>query len=101
MTVLADRLAGRAKVAAARSSDLTASMRWAIFILAWLGLTLVSAAQPTQSPISCQWHRGAFSNAFSPAFDINSLDCRMSGIKDSPTVRFWSVYPFVGIKWHR
>jgi hypothetical protein len=86
-------------VVLARPFDaVAASKSWAILVLAFLCLTLASVAERVQSPISCERHQGAFGNGFSPAFDINSVDCRVSWIQNSQTVRFWGVYPFVGIK---
>ena len=79
--------------------DVVSSKLWAIFVLVFLGMTFVSAAELIHTPISCEQHQGAFSNGFSPAFDIDRIDCRMSWIKNSPTIRFWKVRPFVGIKW--
>jgi hypothetical protein len=80
--------------------DVVSSKLWAIVVLAFLGLTFVSAAQPVQSSLSCERHKGSFSNGFSPAFDIDSIDCRISQIKSLPTIRFWGVRPYVGIKWN-
>jgi hypothetical protein len=69
-------------------------------LLVLVGLVaFVMVAELTQSPISCKRRDGAFSNAFSPAFDINSVECRASWIKNSPTIEFWGVSPYVGVKW--
>jgi hypothetical protein len=68
------------------------------FLLA-IGWSQVDIIAEMQSPISCHQHHGAFGNGFSPGFDIDRVDCRFSWIKDSPLVRFWRVYPFVGIQW--
>ena len=81
-----------------RSFDVVASKRWGIYILAFLGLTLVLAAA-IQKQISCDRHRGSFAVGFSPAFDIDRTDCRLARIKSSPTVHFWKVYPYMGIEW--
>jgi hypothetical protein len=62
-------------------------------------LTFASVSKLSQSPISCERHHGNFSNDFSPDFDINSVDCRVSWIKNSPTIRFWSAAPYLGIRW--
>jgi hypothetical protein len=70
---------------------------WIAAVLALL-TSIAMVAQLTQSPISCEHHKGAFSNDFSSDFDINSFDCRVSSIKNSPTIRFWGVSPYVGIK---
>jgi hypothetical protein len=78
--------------------DMAASVRWALFVLRWLGLPLVLVAAWAQPPISCERHQGAFSNGFSPNFDIASIDCRASWLKNAPTIRFLGVPPFVGIE---
>jgi hypothetical protein len=84
---------------AAPCRPLELSKLWAVLLAVGLGLTFASAAELPQSPISCGRHQGAFSNDFSPNdFDINSVDCRVSWIKNTPTIRFWGVSPFVGIK---
>jgi len=63
-------------------------------------LNVVSVWELPQSPISCESHQDDFfSNDFSPDFDINSIDCRVSWIKNSPTIRFWSTAPYLGIRW--
>ncbi|MGQ0445558.1 MAG: hypothetical protein ACT4O2_10650 [Beijerinckiaceae bacterium] len=68
--------------------------------LVLVGLALSRASELTQSPISCECHCGDFSNDFSPPdFDINGVDCRVSWIKNSPTIRFWSTAPYLGIRW--
>jgi hypothetical protein len=77
-------------------------IRGAALVLAFLlaiGWSQVDIIAEMQSPISCQRHRGAFGDGFSPGFDIDRVDCRFSWIKDSPVLRFWRVYPFVGIQW--
>lgn len=68
-------------------------------VLVGLALTVASVSKLPQSPISCERHRGDFSNDFSPDFDIDSVDCRGSWIKNSPTIRFWSTAPYLGIRW--
>ena len=63
-------------------------------------LTVARVSELPQSPISCERHHGDFSNDFSPPdFDVNSVDCRVSWIKNSPTIRFWSTAPYLGIRW--
>ena len=69
------------------------------FLVLGLALTVARVSELTQSPISCERHHGDFSNDFSPDFDINSVDCRVSWIKNSPTIRFWSTAPYLGIRW--
>jgi len=82
--------------------DVFSSKRWAICVLLLLGLTFVAVAQlAAHSPISCEWDRGSLGRGFSTDFDISRLECRLSSIRDSPTVPFWSVRPFVGIAWRR
>jgi hypothetical protein len=72
----------------------------ALTFLVLVGLALSRASELTQSPISCECRRGDFSNDFSPPdFDINSVDCRVFWIKNSPTIRFWSTAPHLGIRW--
>lgn len=71
----------------------------AFLVLVGLVASVVMVTELAQSPISCERHKGDFSNDFSPDFDINSVDCRVSWIKNSPTIRFWGVSPYVGIKW--
>jgi hypothetical protein len=62
-------------------------------------LTFARVSELTQPPISCERHHGDFSNDFSPPdFDVNSVDCRVS-FKNSPTIRFWSTAPYLGIRW--
>jgi hypothetical protein len=51
----------------------------------------------TQWPISCERHRGDFSNDFSSDFDINRVECRISSLKHSPTIRIWGSAPYVGV----
>jgi hypothetical protein len=58
----------------------------AFLVLVGLALTVARVSELTRSPISCERHRGDFNNDFSPDFDINSLDCRGSWIKNSPTI---------------
>ncbi len=66
--------------------------------LAFLGiLSFAAVQQRARLPISCERHTGDFSGDFSGDFDIDSLDCRVSAIKNAPTFRFWGVYPYVGI----
>jgi len=68
--------------------------------LVLVGLALIGMVSELAQPsISCERHQGGFSNGFSPGFDINSVDCRVSSIKDSPTIRFWGVSPYFGINW--
>jgi hypothetical protein len=71
----------------------------ALLVLVGLVASVAMVTELTRSSISCERHKGAFSNDFSPDFDINSLDCRASWIKNSPTIRFWGVSPYVGVKW--
>lgn len=84
-------------LAAPRPFDVLSSKLWTVFVLMFLGLSLVSVAELIQSPISCKLHRGAFDSGFSADFDIDHLDCRISWMKDSPSIRFWRVYPFVAL----
>ena len=53
------------------------------FLLA-IGWSRVDIIAEMQSPISCQRHHGAFSDGFSPDFDIDRVDCRFSWIDGSP-----------------
>jgi hypothetical protein len=70
-------------------------------LLALVGLILSFAivAELSQSPISCERHKGAFSAQFSTAFDVDSVDCRAAWIKHSPTIHFWGGSPYVGVTW--
>jgi hypothetical protein len=71
-----------------------------LLFLVLLALSVARVSELTQSPISCERHKGEFSNDFLPLdFDINSIDCRVSWIKNSPTIRFWSTAPYLGIRW--
>jgi hypothetical protein len=69
------------------------------FLMMGLCLTVAAVWLITQSPISCERHRGAFSTDFSPDFDINRIECRVTSVKHSPTIRFWGVAPYVGVDW--
>jgi hypothetical protein len=62
-----------------------------------LGFTMV--AELNQPSISCERHKGAFNAQFSTAFDVDSVDCRASWIKHSPTIHFWGGSPYVGVTW--
>jgi hypothetical protein len=75
--------------------------RIVVLLLAFLGMvSLVAVWELTLNrPISCERHQGTFSNDFSPDFDITRVNCRLSSIKNSPTIRFWGVSPYIGIKW--
>jgi hypothetical protein len=72
---------------------------WPWLVLLGLVLTVAAVAEQTGSPISCERHQGAFSKGFSLGFDIDKTDCRISSIKDSPTIQFWDVPPYVGVRW--
>jgi hypothetical protein len=63
------------------------------------GLALCAVAE--QAPPWVKWkvHHGAFSNDFSPAFDISRLEIRMPAIKNSPTILVWAVSPYLGLQW--
>jgi hypothetical protein len=63
------------------------------------GLVLCAIAE--QAPPLVKWkvHHGAFSNAFSPAFDISRLEISMPAFKSFPTVLVWAVPPYVGLQW--
>jgi hypothetical protein len=69
------------------------------FLMIALSLTFTAVWLLTQSPISCERHQGAFSNDFSSAYDINRIECRVSSLKHSPTIRFWGAAPYVGVDW--
>jgi hypothetical protein len=69
------------------------------FLMMGLSLTVTAVWLLTQSPISCERHRGASSNDFSSDFDINRIECQVFSVKHSPTIRFWGVAPYVGIDW--
>ncbi len=71
----------------------------ALLLLAVLSVTYAATWLLTQSPVSCERHKGDFGNGFAARdFDINSVDCRISSAKNSPKVRFWGVAPYVGIE---
>lgn len=72
---------------------------WAWLVLLGLVLAVPAVAEQTGLPISCERHQGGFGRGFSPDFDIDRTDCRISSIKDSPTVQFWDVPPYVGARW--
>ena len=79
--------------------DLDTFARLLAFLVLVGLLTFARVSELTQLPISCDCHRGEFSNDFSPPdFDVNSVDCRVSWIKNSPTIRFWSTAPYLGIR---
>jgi hypothetical protein len=71
----------------------------ALLVLVGLILFAMVAELSQSPPISCKRHDGAFSNDFSPDFDINRVDCRASWIKNSPTIRFWGVSPYLAVTW--
>jgi hypothetical protein len=68
---------------------------WCMLALAG-ALSVAMVSELTESPISCERQKGSFSNDFLPDFDINSFDCRVSWTKNSSTIRFWRVSPYVG-----
>ena len=85
-------------VAALAPSFHKMSKLWALLIVA-LGLTVVVAAEAYSPPVSCGRHGGAFSNAFSAAFDIDRLECRANWMKRSPTLNIFGVSPYVSVTW--
>jgi hypothetical protein len=70
-----------------------------LILIAMAILSFAKVAEQVKLSFSCERHLGAFSNAFSIAFDINRTDCRLSGVEDSPTIHLWEVPPYVGIDW--
>jgi hypothetical protein len=68
-----------------------------LFIVVIVGLSFAMISELSHSPVSCEHHEGAFSNDFSPDFDINRTDCRISGIENFSALQFWGVSPYVGI----
>jgi hypothetical protein len=73
-------------------------------LLAWitlLGLAIAVAAALAQAraPVSCKYHRGSFSDDFTPDLDINRVNCRSPWSERSPTLHLWAVPPCVGIEW--
>ena len=73
------------------------SKHWQRLVLLGLISAVVVVAAKAQTPISCEQHAGAFSNGFSADFDVSRLDCRVSTIKNSPTIQFLAVSPYVRI----
>jgi hypothetical protein len=68
------------------------------FVLMGL-LSVAVVAEQAQPHFPCDRHSGAFSNEVSSDFDIDRLDCHVSSVRNSPTIQFWSVPPYVGITW--
>jgi hypothetical protein len=80
-------------------------LRWWAETLAYFvliaGLSVAAVQSGTSKELadrSCKIHLGTFTSAFSPDFDIRSLDCHMPSIGNSPIIQFWAVSPYVGIK---
>jgi hypothetical protein len=72
---------------------------WAGLALLGLIVGMVAVAGKASHAVSCERHKGAFGADFSSDFDINSTDCRISSIKDSPVIRFMGATPYVSIHW--
>jgi hypothetical protein len=53
-----------------------------------------------QAPPLLKWkvHHGAFSNDFSPEFDISRLEISMPAFKNAPTILVWAVPPYLGLQ---
>jgi len=90
-------------VATARPDNFFAALLKLTALLALIGFALifVATAEKAGSPssVSCEHHNGAFDKGFSADFDIDRTDCRIPSIKNSPTVGFWGVLPYVGVRW--
>jgi hypothetical protein len=68
-------------------------------LLMVMGLTFCIAVE--RAGLRWEWkvHHGAFSNGFSPAFDISRLEIRLPAVKSFPTILVWGVPPYVGLEW--
>ena len=67
---------------------------WVRLVLVFgLCLTAVQAARA----VKCEQHLGPFGPAFTSAYDINHLDCRLSEVA---TLRLWTVPPYADVDLH-
>ena len=62
----------------------------------WVVCAVAEGAPPL---VKWKMHHGAFSNDFSPAFDISRLEISTPLFKSLPTILVWAVPPYVGWQW--
>jgi hypothetical protein len=83
-----------------RPSLTPAQCKAALIALLAVGLLRLAAVGAASAPpdVGCKLHHGSFNNDFSTAFDISSLNCRLT---EDWTIRFWAVSPYVGLEFTR
>lgn len=52
-----------------------------------LGFAVIESGR---SSVTCEFHRGSFTNDFSSDFEIDRTDCRLAGTKN-PVLQIWGV----------